>query len=486
MFFPLKTEAHDGRFRLGALGIIGICILVHVLVWRDNAAREDRVSGLVSRVERDQADKKIEDMMKDVGGKDLFDEGAPPKAHDPEAAEDGDAAGSGAEVAETAPTPAAEPGPSAVEALQKEREASLFYRLALVKGDFNPLNLITNLFTHADLSHILFNLWFFYLVGVTMEKYWGTGKFIALYLGIGVFANLAFMLIAGAKSRGVPLVGASGAIAGMMGAFAATHGDAKVTMMWMFGFRMNTFQVSARIYLGFWIVGQLWDGFVHSGQAGGVAFSAHIAGFAAGFLLGKKVPGDAFYERAYAQDGFAKAVDDIVSGEKLEVRAAPKADLPPQHQGGGDVMTLLNQARHALEQGNGQAGGQLLFQALEKAFAIPGLDPRVFETALMRVMESLPYATLPGGVLYAWARRLESIDWWQWAIRFYDAAAHDPSSGTNAHARSNARFRAAVIRMDRLYEKDQARKGFQDILALEPEGSFAEEAGQRLAAMGSR
>ncbi|GEM_PF-3037091 len=459
MFLPLKTEAHDGRFRLGALGIILGCILVHVAVWRDNSAREDKLAGFESQLTRHKADKRAEDMLKDVGGDGVFDDGSPAREGDSLAAQ-------------------------ATQDLDKERKASLFYRLALVRGDFNPINLITNLFTHADFLHLFFNMWFFYLVGVTMEKYWGTGKFILLYLACGVFANLAFMLISGGpKNIGVPLVGASGAIAGMMGAFAATHGDAKVTMLWFFGFRMNTFQISSRVYLAFWILGQLWDGFLDSGKAGGVAFSAHIAGFLIGILLGKKVPGDVFYKRAYTQENFGAIVDNLVSGEKLQVTAQPRIAAPPV-QDGTEVITLLNQARHALEQGDGRSAGGLLFNGVERAFALPGADPKILETALIRILES-PAAVLPAGALYAWSRRLESIDWWQWAIRFYDTAANDPSPATNGHARSGSRFRAAVLRMDHLHEKDAARLGFQTILRVEPEGSFAEEAGRRLAALGS-
>lgn len=459
MFFPLKTEAHDGKFRFGALGIIVACLLVHILVWRDNSARGEGMAELTRELSRHETDKRVHDMLGEAGGEGVFDDGSAARANDSLLA-------------------------SAKEALRKQRQSTLFYRLALVLGDFNPLNLITYQFTHADWLHLIFNMWFFYLVGVTMEKYWGLGKFLGLYLLCGVIAALGFLAVSGAKSRGIPLVGASGAIAGMMGAFAVTHGDAKVTMLWLFGFRGGTFRISARVYLGFWFAGQAWDAFVHSGSSGGgVAFVAHVAGFLAGLALGKWVPGDVFYERAYARDTFGDAVDKLVSGEKLEVPAKKEAP-PPAHQNGTDVTTLLNQARHVLEEGRGREAGGLLAAALEKAFAVPALDPKVLETALGRVLETRPAAELPPGALYAWARRLEAMDWWRWAILVYDAAAADPSPGTNEHAKSNARFRAAALRMDRRYESERARQGFRAILALEPNGNFAEEAGARLRAMG--
>lgn len=458
MFFPLKTEAHDGKFRFGSLGIILACFLVHILVWRDNSARGGRVEELVREISRHETEKRVHDLIGEAGGEGVFDDGS--------AARESDAAKA-----------------SAKEALRKERASSLFYRLAVVLGDFNPINLITYQFTHADWLHLIFNMWFFYLVGVTMEKYWGMGRFLGLYAACGIIAALGFLAASGARMRGIPLVGASGSIAGMMGAFAVTHGDAKVTMLWLFGFRGGTFSISSRVYLGFWFAGQAWDAFVHSGSTGGgVAFLAHVIGFLAGLGFGKWVRGDVFYERAYARDTFGDAVDKLVSGEKLDVpeKKAPEARA---HQDGTEVMTLLNQARHVLEQGRGREAGGLLTGAMEKAFAVPALDPKILETALRRVMESLPAAELPPGALYAWARRLEAMDWWQWAICFFDGAS-DPASGSNAHAQSNARFRAAVLRMDRRYEGDRAKAGFQAILDLEPNGDFAEEAGARLKAMG--
>jgi membrane associated rhomboid family serine protease len=460
MIIPLKTEAHDGRVRFGALGIIALCILVHFMVWRDNGTRVATMDRLERELSRHASDRQVDDLLKDVGGDGVFDDGSPARERDSLAAR------AGAE-------------------LLGERRASLFYRLALVEGDFNPINLITHQFTHADLLHLLFNMWFFYLVGVTMEKFWGTGRFILLYLICGVIAALGFMLVSGAKSRGIPMVGASGAIAGMMGAFAVTHGDAKVTLLWLFGLRARTFQISSRLYLGFWIAGQLWDAFIHSGQSGGgVAFMAHVAGFFGGVLFGKKVAGDVFYKKAYEPEIMAEAINKLASGEKLVVKPS-KAPEAPAYQSGSDIMTLLNQARHALEQGQRRDSGGMLFGALEKAFGVPGLDPKVLETALVRVLEAHPAAELPAGALYAWARRLETLDWWQWAIRFYDEAAADPTPGTNHHAKANAAFRAAVLRMDRRYESDRARLGFQAILAADPYGNFAEEAGQRLAAMGT-
>lgn len=68
MFLPLKTEAHDGKVRFGALAIIAISLFIHLLVWRDNVSRSGEVGGLEQELTRHTAEKKLEDMLKGVGG----------------------------------------------------------------------------------------------------------------------------------------------------------------------------------------------------------------------------------------------------------------------------------------------------------------------------------------------------------------------------------------------------------------------------------
>jgi len=279
MFLPIKTEAHDGRFRMGALAIVGICFIVHILVQQDFARRQEQLTQLQDQVSRDSIDTHVTDMIKEYAGDNGLSDSTTISNH-------------------------IEKMKSQSEVLEQVRKQTLFYKLALVSGDFNPINLITNLFTHSGWMHLIGNMWFFYLLGVTMEKYWGLGKFIGIYLSIGVLGNLAFLIVNGLGGRevSIPVVGASGAIAGMMGAFAVTHGEAKVTMFIMGGFRGSTFQISSRLYLAFWILTQIAESFWNREQAGGVAYSAHIVGFLSGMAAGKFIKGDVFYSKAYQVD----------------------------------------------------------------------------------------------------------------------------------------------------------------------------------------
>lgn len=454
MFLPIKTEAHDGRIRMGSVAIVLICLVVHILVSRDQSQRAGRMMELEREVMDQKVGRKFDDLLDQAGGQGVFD-----TEEDREERK--------AEAEETRA------------ALEAERQGSLMYRLALVVGDFNPLNLITHQFTHGDWLHLIFNMWFFYIVGISMEKYWGLGRFLGIYLACGVLAALGFILLAGSRNAGIPMVGASGAIAGMMGAFAATHGDAKVMVMWIFGVRVKFFAIPAGWYLGFWAAGQVWDSFLHSNQAGGVAFAAHAAGFFAGLAAGKKIRGDAFYEKAYKPEFDLAVVDKLSSDAKLDIpKEAPAA---AHHQDGTLVTTLLNRGLHALEHGDRKAAGEDVFHAMEKALTIVGLDSRLVEGTLRRVLEALPSLDLPPGAVYAWARKLEQKDWWQWAILLYDAAAADFTPGTSPHSRSSSLFRAADLRLSHGHEKDRALLGLQAVMRNDPGSPLAADAEARLA-----
>lgn len=456
MFIPISTEANDGRIRMGSIGIILACFVIHVAVSLDEGRRAGRMAELHHEVQRGNSDKSFEKLLEDVGGEDVFDDRATRDAR-------------------------ASDRVSTVKALEAERKKSLMYRLALVAGDFNPINLITHQFVHGDWLHLIFNLWFFYIVGVTMEKYWGLGKFLGIYLACGILGALGFLILAGSKSQGIPLVGASGAIAGMMGAFAVTHGDAKVKMLWIFGFRIRFFSIPSRWYLGFWVAGQIIDTFVYSSQVSGVAFSAHVAGFLAGMVAGKKFPGDKFYEKAYTTLFSSEDIDRLASDEKLKIAKSPTQG--PVHQDGSDVNTFLNRGLHKLEHGDSKGAGENMFLAMDKALSNAGLSSHLVEAALRQILEALPRIDLPPGAAYSWGRRLEQKDWWPWAIRFYDAAAADFSPGTSPHSRSSSLFRAATLRMDHGQEKDRAILGFQALLRGDPGGPMAAEAETRLASM---
>jgi membrane associated rhomboid family serine protease len=159
---------------------------------------------------------------------------------------------------------------------------------------------------HAGLLHLLGNLFILYLVGPPMEDAWGHPLFAGFYVAAGLVA--AFFFIAGHPDIDEPLVGASGAIAGVMGAFAVRYWNTRITFFyWVFFLRIytGTFAAPAWLMLGLWVVGQvaymsgLWA-FTTVADMGDVAFGAHVAGFVFGvaiaFLIKKLAIEERFVE----------------------------------------------------------------------------------------------------------------------------------------------------------------------------------------------
>ncbi|MBN2061610.1 MAG: rhomboid family intramembrane serine protease [Deltaproteobacteria bacterium] len=156
--------------------------------------------------------------------------------------------------------------------------------LACVVGnDPKLMTLITSMFMHGGWLHIIGNMWFLAVFGDNVEDVLGPVRFIFFYLLCGLSAAAAQMIANPASP--VPMVGASGAIGGVMGAYALIFPRAPVHMLIFFGFFFTRVVVPAVFILGYWFFLQLLGGLVSSGGSGGVAFWAHIGGFSAGIVL---------------------------------------------------------------------------------------------------------------------------------------------------------------------------------------------------------
>ena len=144
---------------------------------------------------------------------------------------------------------------------------------------------LTCMFLHGGWMHFLGNMWFLYIFGDNVEDRLGHIGFAAMYLGTGVAAGLAHYYTN--MESVVPTIGASGAIAGVMGAYAWLYPHAKVQAILPIFIIMQVFVLPALVFLGIWFALQTYSGISASasGQAGGVAWWAHIGGFAAGALI---------------------------------------------------------------------------------------------------------------------------------------------------------------------------------------------------------
>ena len=144
--------------------------------------------------------------------------------------------------------------------------------------------LVTSMFMHGGWFHILGNMWFLWVFGDNVEDAMGPVRFALFYLMCGVAAALAHLV--SSPDSAVPVVGASGAIGGVMGAYAVLYPRAPVHMLVTLGFYFTRIVVPAYLMLGYWFLLQILGGIpALQGEGGGVAFWAHVGGFAAGIAL---------------------------------------------------------------------------------------------------------------------------------------------------------------------------------------------------------
>ena len=166
-------------------------------------------------------------------------------------------------------------------------------------GDICPLNLetalagappptltiFTSMFVHGGLLHVGGNMLYLWIFGKNVEDSMGHGRFVAFYLVCGLAAAAAQYLQNPASA--VPMVGASGAVSGTLGAYLVLHPHARIWTLVIFGFFVRVIPVPALVVLGFWVVLQFANSVFTFGRGdtGGVAFLAHLGGFIVGLLL---------------------------------------------------------------------------------------------------------------------------------------------------------------------------------------------------------
>lgn len=151
-----------------------------------------------------------------------------------------------------------------------------------VPGDSpNWLTPLTSMFMHGGWLHIIGNMWFMWIFGDNVEDSMGHFRFALFYILCGLAAS-ALQVISAPESA-IPMVGASGAIGGVMGAYILLFPRVRVHLLLILGFFVTTVAVPAVLMLGYWFALQLISGVATIGSdEGGVAFWAHIGGFVAG------------------------------------------------------------------------------------------------------------------------------------------------------------------------------------------------------------
>jgi membrane associated rhomboid family serine protease len=175
-----------------------------------------------------------------------------------------------------------------------QTDPELVYQFALVPaqvtGGLTPddfLHVLTSMFMHGGIAHIGGNMLYLWIFGDNIEDAMGHRRYLVFYLLGGVIASVAHIL--STPNSQIPTVGASGAIAAVLGAYLILFPRARVLTLVSLGFFIRLTMVPAILVLGLWFVLQLFQGVLSLGgpDVGGVAFWAHIGGFVVGLLLAR-------------------------------------------------------------------------------------------------------------------------------------------------------------------------------------------------------
>jgi len=181
-----------------------------------------------------------------------------------------------------------------LEWLAGSNQEAVIYQFALIPANLtssfslgNITDIFTSMFMHAGLAHIGGNMLYLWIFGDNIEDSMGSVKYLFFYLIGGIVASMTHIFTN--PTSQIPTVGASGAIAAVLGAYLVLYPRSRVLTFIPIGYFMRLTTVPASIVLGLWFVLQLFNGVLSLGltDVGGVAFWAHIGGFASGVILAK-------------------------------------------------------------------------------------------------------------------------------------------------------------------------------------------------------
>ena len=145
------------------------------------------------------------------------------------------------------------------------------------------LTILTSMFMHGGFLHLIGNMLYMWIFADNIEDNLGPINFLFFYILAGVGAAMTQVLVD--TNSQIPMVGASGAIGGVLGAYLINHPNARVLVLIPFGFFSQLIKIRALYVLGFWFILQFINSALMSSEGGGVAYAAHIGGFVSGIIL---------------------------------------------------------------------------------------------------------------------------------------------------------------------------------------------------------
>lgn len=339
------------------------------------------------------------------------------------------------------------------------RDGTIMWDFAFHPYHPKPWSYITAAFLHGGWLHIIFNMWFLWLAGTILEDAWGRVVYPIFYLVCGIFASMCHAMIFPGSM--MPVVGASGAIAGLMGAFLARFPKTKIKMMWIFFWmRPFKFDVPAYILLPLWLAIQLAWG-ISAPNEGGVAYWAHVGGFAFGMIgavllraTGVEHKMDQSIESKVSlsiSPHIANAVEWLEQGRPDYVIAELDQELK-EHPDSGEALELMLKAQ---EKTSNQEGIKQALGSLVRYYVTAGDS----QNALSHYERYLNVGgeRLPRGVWIQLCRFYESDQAWSRAADEYEQYAQ-----ANYLERSAvpALVSAAQIYLKQLHRNDKAEQLF--------------------------
>ena len=345
--------------------------------------------------------------------------------------------------------------------LTQVRDSSIAWKYAFHPVHPSAISYLTATFLHGGWLHLIFNMWFLWLAGTVLEDAWGRAVYPIFYLVSGALALVIHGVVF--SSSLVPVLGASGAIAGLMGAFLARFPKTRIQMGWLVVIRFVKFYVPAYVILPLWLLIQVFWGvlFRSFGAEGGVAYWAHIGGFAFGAL------GAVLLRVTGVEHSANQAIEAKVtwSADPRIVRATESLG---ENNAEGAIAALQQLVK---EQPESLDGWDLLLKAQQKKQDSEGQKEALanlcrlhvsageLESAWSEYLEftNLGGEKLPRGVWLELCRYLEREQQWQTAVTEYENLAR---ANAGERAAVSALVSAARISIEHLHSADRAAKLF--------------------------
>lgn len=460
MFLPYSTDEHDGKIGIVSVAIVALCFLLHIAVsMHDRSVRTDIIELQREISEQIRSEEHLEYVLtklKNTAGE--LDGESQSDAYDSRIKRRVD---------------------SLIARAEDLRDNHMWLnKLAFVPEKRNFISGFFSMFTHAGWMHLIGNMVFFYVAGVAMEKYWGHVRFLVVYLLCGLVAILfhilhGSLLASGTEWASRPLVGASGAIAGAMGALTVVFPKSRVHIFYWIFRLMGTFKVKVLYYLGFWIVSQIFYIFLDPEMSSGTAFSAHVGGFAAGALFGLFLKGDqlnlengAAPSRAGGGSGFVMLSSDGQDVSESKAKNSNEEVRVPE----------VVQGWMALEKGSYEEASGKIVRGIDFLFANPDLNRSDIADNIRKLGTTWDQLSLGGTHVYQWGKQLQKMKLEECALLCFDMAFQADAPG---HVKLNSLLAAASLRIDLRHEVDRAQRDLNWIVKAAP-GSIPAREAQRI------